>query len=159
MKNYRFGEYYASQYLKSQGYEVEDTTLNPDFWSKDIDFIARKGNEEITIEVKWDNCISDSGNMFIEIITDIDKGKQGWFEFCQADYIFYGDSQNNLFYVFKTDDLRQFLRENKTQSRKAPDYNYQKKVKKVSQGQLVPIKDFSQQYKVQIVMLDNLNQI
>lgn len=155
--NYRLGEYYASQYLKSQGYEVEDTTLNPDFWNKDIDFIARKGNKEITIEVKWDSRISDSGNMFVEIITDIDKGKQGWFEFCQADYIFYGDSQNNLFYVFKTDDLRKFLRENKTQSRKAPDYNHQKKVKKVSQGSLVPIKQFSQQYNVQIVMLDNIN--
>lgn len=61
---------------------MEDTTLNPDFWSKDIDFIARKGNKEITIEVKWDNLISDSGNMFVETITDIDKGKQGWFEFC-----------------------------------------------------------------------------
>lgn len=156
-KNYRLGEYYACQYLKSQGYEVEDTTLNPDYWEKDIDFIARKGNEGISIEVKWDNRISDSGNMFIETITDIDKGKQGWFEFCKADYIYYGDSNNNLFYVFKTDDLRRFMRNNKTQQRKAPDYNYQNKVKKVSQGELVSIKDFSQQYRVQVVMLDNLN--
>lgn len=155
--NYRLGEFYASQYLKSQGYEVEDTTLNPDFWRKDIDFIARKGNEEITVEVKWDNRISSSGNMFVETITDIDKSKQGWFEFCQADYIFYGDSKNNLFYVFKTNDLRQFMRYNETQSRKAPDYNYRKKVNKVSQGELVSIKEFSQQYKVQVVMLDNIN--
>lgn len=110
---------------------MEDTTLNPDFWSKDIDFIARKGNEEITVEVKWDSLISSSGNMFIETITDIDKGKKGWFEFCQAEYLYYGDSNNELFYVFKMDDLRQFMRDNKTEQRKAPDYNYQNRVKKV----------------------------
>lgn len=111
---------------------MEDTTLNPEFWSKDIDFIARKGNEEITVEVKWDSLISSSGNMFIETITDIDKGKQGWFKFCQAEYLYYGDSNNNLFYVLKMDDLRQFIRNNKTEQRKAPDYNYQNRVKKVS---------------------------
>ena len=151
---YRLGEYKAQCYLRSQGYEVEDTTLNPDFFDKDIDFIATKGNEKITIEVKWDNRIHDTGNMFIETITDLDKNKAGWFLFCQADYIYYGDAKNNLFYVFKTDDLRQFMQNNPTQERKASDYNNRRQLKKISQGSIVPINEFSQKYNVRVVILD-----
>lgn len=39
--------------------------------------------------------------MFIEVSTDIEKNKDGWFKFCEADFIFYGDALNKLFYVFR----------------------------------------------------------
>lgn len=92
--------------------------------------------------------------MFIETITDLDRSKGGWFSFCQADYIYYGDSKNELFYVFKTEDLRSFVSSRMMEERKAADYNYRGILKKVSQGMLVPIKEFSQSYDVQIVLLD-----
>ena len=91
--------------------------------------------------------------MFIETITDLDKSKAGWFEICQAEYIFYGDSNNELFYIFKTEDLRRFVSENLMQERKAADYRYNGEVKKVSQGMIVPIKAFRDCYNVQIIKL------
>lgn len=65
--------------------------------------------------------------------------------FCQADYIYYGDSKNNLFYVFYTTDLQKYIEENKEhlEKRKAPDYNRRGVNKKTSLGWLVPIAQFS----------------
>ena len=91
--------------------------------------------------------------MFIETITDLDKSKDGWFKFCQAEYIFYGDSKNELFYIFRTDDLRQFVSDNLMPERKAADYRYNGKVKKVSQGMIVPISMFKERYNVQTIRL------
>lgn len=152
------GELRAYNYLQDNGWTVQDVTNNPEFWDKDIDFVVSSGSQSLTIEVKWDSRIHSTGNMFIETVTDLDKCKSGWFSFCQADYIYYGDSYNQLFYVFKTDDLRKFVSSHMMEERKAPDYNYRGILKKVSQGMLVPIKQFSQSYDVQIVILDKWNQ-
>lgn len=96
--------------------------------------------------------------MFIETITDLDKSKMGWFMFCQADYIFYGDSQNELFYVFKTADLRQYISDTLLEERKAGDYNSRGQLKKVSQGLIVPIKDFQSKYDVIVIQLKQPSQ-
>lgn len=114
-----------------------------------------KDNRKHTIEVKWDSRIAETGNMFIETITDIDNNKAGWFEFCQAEYIFYGDSCNELFYVFKTNDLREYVSQKTMEERRATDINRYGKPQKVSQGMLVPIKDFSKYYQVQIIQLNH----
>ena len=95
--SYREGEYLASRYLQAQGYAVEDVSLTPKYWKKDVDLIARKDNHELKIEVKWDSRIHHTGNMFIETETDVDLNKAGWFKFCEADYIFYGDEKRSLF--------------------------------------------------------------
>lgn len=152
------GELRAYNYLQDNGWSVEDVTKNEQYFDKDIDLVAHRGTESLTVEVKWDNRIATTGNMFIETVTDLDKSKAGWFMFCQADYIYYGDSTNQLFYVFKTADLREFVRTHTTEERKAGDYNYRGLLKKVSQGMLVPIKEFSQYYDVQIVILDKWDQ-
>lgn len=39
--------------------------------------------------------------MFIEVSADIENGRAGWFNYCEADFIFYGDALNKLFYVFR----------------------------------------------------------
>ena len=152
------GELRAYNYLQDNGWTVQDVTRDEAYFDKDIDLVAYKGSERLTVEVKWDSRIATTGNMFIETVTDIDKSKSGWFLFCQADFIYYGDSVNQLFYVFKTDDLRQFVSTHLMEERKAPDYNYKGVLKKVSQGMLVPIKQFSQYYDVQIVILDKWDQ-
>ena len=96
--------------------------------------------------------------MFIETITDLDNSRAGWFEFCQAEYIFYGDSKNELFYIFRTEDLRQFVSQNLMQERKVVDYKYNGEVKKISQGMIVPIKAFREGYNVQVVKLGETSQ-
>ena len=153
------GELRAYNYFQDNGWTVQDVTSNPEYWDKDIDLIVSSGAQSLTIEVKWDSRISTTGNMFIETVTDLDKSKDGWFSYCQADYIYYGDSINQLFYVFKTDDLRKFVSSHIMEERKAADYNYRGILKKVSQGMLVPIKEFSQSYDVQIVILDKWGQV
>lgn len=153
------GELRAYNYFQDNGWTVQDVTSNPEYWDKDIDLIVSSGAQSLTIEVKWDSRISTTGNMFIETVTDLDKSKDGWFSYCQADYIYYGDSINQLFYVFKTDDLRKFVSSHIMEERKAADYNYKGILKKVSQGMLVPIKEFSQSYDVQIVILDKWGQV
>lgn len=152
------GELRAYNYFQDNGLSVQDVTMNPEYWEKDIDFVVSSGTERFTVEVKWDSRISTTGNMFIETVTDLDRCKGGWFTFCQADYIYYGDSFNQLFYVFKTEDLRKFVSAHMMEERKAADYNSRGGVKKVSQGMLVPIKEFSQSYDVQIVILDKWSQ-
>lgn len=152
------GELRAYNYLQDNGWTVQDVTGDPEYWRKDIDFIASSASQSLTIEVKWDSRIHKTGNMFIETITDLDQSKCGWFSYCEADYIYYGDSVQQLFYVFKTDDLRKFVSSHMMEERKAPDYNYKGILKKVSQGMLVPIKQFSQSYDVQIVILDKWGQ-
>ena len=152
------GELRAYNYLQDSGWTVTDVTKEEAYWDKDIDFVAQNGTERLTIEVKWDSRIWQTGNMFIETITDLDKSKSGWFMFCQADYIYYGDSVNELFYVFKTDDLREFVSQHTMEERKAADYTTRGMVKKVSQGMLVPIKEFSQKFDVQVVFLEKLSQ-
>lgn len=155
------GEIKAYLYLQSQGYFVEDLTDNPKFWKQDIDFSAEKNGKLEYIEVKWDNRIHQTNNMYVETQTDIDNNKDGWFNICKADYIFYGDSYNNLFYKFKFSDLKDYIEKhnNDIAQRKAGDWNYkkgQKELKKVSNGYLVNIKSFSQEYNVSVIYLDEL---
>lgn len=153
-----YGELQAYNYLQANGWDVEDVTQDKYYWDKDIDLIALNGLQRLTIEVKWDSRISQTGNMFIETITDLDKNRSGWFMFCEADLIFYGDSVNHLFYVFTTKNLREFVSSRIMQERKAADYTLKGTIKKVSQGMLVPIKEFSQNYDVKVILLDRINQ-
>lgn len=97
------------------------------------------------IEVKWDNRIHQTLNLYVETETNIDTGKKGWFQICKADYLFYGDSYNNLFYKIKMADLRDYIEKHKNElsQRKAGDYNRMNQLKKVSNGYLVNIKDLS----------------
>lgn len=73
------GEIRAFDYLSNSGWEVSDLTQCENYFDKDIDFLITAGQEQHTIEVKWDSKIAETGNMFIETITDLDKSKAGWF--------------------------------------------------------------------------------
>ena len=149
------GEMAAHDYLVSQGWKVKDLTQCEAFFSKDIDFLIIRGQEQHYIEVKWDNWIHQTGNMFIETTTDLDFNKDGWFKFCRAEFIFYGDARQKLFYVYRLDDLKAYIQEvyDSLQARKAADYNSRGQLRKVSQGLLVSIDDFRQKYPVQVITL------
>lgn len=105
------GERAAYDYLVSQGWKVKDLTQCEAFFGKDIDFLISRGQEQHYIEVKWDNWIHHTGNMFIETTTDLDFNKDGWFKFCSAEFIFYGDAKQKLFYVYRLDDLKAYVKE------------------------------------------------
>ena len=103
------------------------------------------------IEVKWDKCIADTGNMFFELLTNIDTGEKGWAAYTQSDYIWYGDAVNKVFYIFSADDMRDYLLRHKKdyETRKAFDYNYKDgSIYKQSLGAIVPLSSFMMYYPV-----------
>ena len=95
--------------MESRGYDVEDVSGNPEYWYKDIDFIITSPTtgEVKTFEVKWDGRINDTGNLYLERTSTHSKGGKGWFEFCEADYLAYGDAVSGQFYIIPMKDLRQ----------------------------------------------------
>lgn len=96
--------------LESRGLKVIDLTDSEEFRKKDIDFLVQKGNEEAFIEVKADRRMGDTGNICVELVTNIKNKSEGWLSYCEADYIFYCDSQNDCCYCFLLDDLRQYFK-------------------------------------------------
>ncbi len=67
---------------------------NPDYWYKDIDCFCTSPRTGATksFEVKWDSRINTTGNLYLELTNVHSKGGRGWFSFCEADYLAYGDA-------------------------------------------------------------------
>ena len=111
----KIGEQLFASTMAAKGYKVVDVSNNPDYWHKDIDFIITSSTTGITktFEVKWDYWTGTTGNIFIETDNIHSKGGQGWFKFCQADVLAYGDANNKKFYMIDMQKLREHLFWNK----------------------------------------------
>lgn len=154
MSNYEQGEELARQCLIANGFQIIDRRANPEYWAKDIDFTAIKGNRSADIEIKWDNRMHQSGAFFFELITDIEKQKPGWATYTGADYIFYGDAVGMVFYIFPVGAMRQYLKNHygEYNTRRATDYNRTTgAVRKQSLGAVVPLAAFQQEVPVQVL--------
>lgn len=98
--------------MESRGYDVKDVSANPDYWYKDIDFIITSPASGITktFEVKWDARINSTGNLYLERTSTFTKEEGikglGWFEWCEADFLVYGDAVSQQFYVIPMKELR-----------------------------------------------------
>ena len=101
------GEQIFSHKMKEAGYTVNDVTSDSRYWSKDIDFIitSPRGNTR-TFEVKFDTRLNQTGNLYLELSNIHSKGGKGWFTFCEADYLAYGDAVTKTFYVIDMAELR-----------------------------------------------------
>ena len=143
------GEWQLKQHFRTNGAEVEDVSDNPTYWKLDIDMLVNDNGNKFSVEVKWDGVISRTGNLFIEEISDIDKNKAGWFKICKADFLYYGDSKNKLYYIFEVPQLRKFVEENKQnlKQRNAADFRRGELIKR-SMGYIIPLKEVQHLYKV-----------
>jgi hypothetical protein len=102
------------------GYDLDQTTmLKADMLgllrgelneqsAKDIDMLITSPTTGVTkaFEVKWDTKIHKTANLFLEIVSKYSAGMHGWYEFCEADFLVYGDAVNKIFYVFDMEILR-----------------------------------------------------
>ena len=109
MNKGRQGELLFSEQMRARGYIVEDVSGNPDYWHKDIDFIITSPTTGATktFEVKWDSCIGRTGNLYLELTNIHSKGGKGWFNFCQADFLAYGDAAAQVFYIIPFAELKE----------------------------------------------------
>lgn len=109
------GEWELKATLRNHGYSVEDVSDNPNYWYKDIDLIVTNNEtgQVSSIEVKWDRRIAATGNLYIEFANPRSKGGKGWFEFCEADLLAYGDAVNKVFYIIKVSELKKFVARNR----------------------------------------------
>lgn len=107
--NGKQGEALFAQIMTERGYQVTNVANNPDYWSKDIDFIiySPKTNQTKTFEVKWDSRINQTGNLYLELTNIHSAGGRGWFRFCEADMLVYGDACAQVFYIIPLDKLRE----------------------------------------------------
>ena len=103
---YKPGELEFKLQAQQQGHKLEYVGDEPEFWRRDIDFII---NDRTAVEVKWDSWINTTGNLFIETANPRSKDGKGWYLFCEADYLAYGDSRINQFYIIKMSDLRHYI--------------------------------------------------
>lgn len=139
------GEQELKEWLRGYGYKVKDVSDNPYYWKKDIDLIV---NDKYTIEVKWDNKLSETGNLFIEICADVDKGAEGWYNFCEADYLAYGAADEYVFLMFDFKKLKKHIEQHKAEYKKATAADYDAfGVRKYSEGYLVPVDTLSGLYE------------
>ena len=109
MNNGRQGELLFQQRMETKGYTVEDVSANSQYFGKDIDFLITSPTtgETKSFEVKYDTRINSTGNLYLEFVNKNSEGCRGWFEFCQADYLAYGNAKTNTFIVVKMDKLRE----------------------------------------------------
>ena len=106
------GERLFKQIMESRNYTVQDVSGDPDYWYKDIDFIVTSPTSNLTktFEVKYDSRIYSTNNLYLELTNIHSRGGKGWFEFCEADYLVYGDAVNNIFYVIPVQELREKIK-------------------------------------------------
>lgn len=105
----RQGEQLFIQRAAERGYAVQDVSSNPDYWYKDIDVFLTSPTSGATksFEIKWDSRINRTGNLYIEISNVHSKGGKGWFTFCEADMLAYGNAATQQFYIIDMEQLRQ----------------------------------------------------
>ena len=119
MKEYNFtdslyigkqGESKIKNFLNNNFDEIIDVSDMKRFQQLDIDYVCKKGNQIITVEVKTDTY--NSGNLFYEYYSCIEKETEGCLEKTKADYILYYFIYSNELYILKTNEFRKWFHKN-----------------------------------------------
>lgn len=98
LKKGKVGEELAYNYLIARGWEVEDVSNNEEYFSLDIDFIAAKDGNSVSLDVKTEEAMSRTGNMFIEHTITYQDGRmaKGWLHYSKAEYIWHINPDNGV---------------------------------------------------------------
>ncbi len=136
-------ESYVSDLLTQRGWTVTDVTLDQEYWKKDIDLIIEREGEKRTVEIKCDNNINRTGNIFVETMTNIARGTLGWFKITEAEYLAIHDSKTDEVYTLRMRDLIEYLNTYPTKRIYVND-TYKK-----IEAYLVPMEAYKEKYVVQ----------
>lgn len=108
-KTGKYGENLFKTWALQDGFAVEDKTEDESYYEKDIDFILKKNNYEVSCEVKSCNRIWETGNFIVEKMEDIEKDKKGWYYKSQAELFVHVDVHNEIIRIFRFEQLRKFV--------------------------------------------------
>lgn len=112
MNNGKYGEWFFSYIMEQKGYTVENVSKNPEYYYKgDLKITSPFSGSTKIIEVKWDERIRDTNNLYLELTNRNSKEGQGWWTWCQADYLAYGDACGRKFYVFSLLELKERVKQ------------------------------------------------
>ena len=109
----KVGEELAMSYMQRLGYEITDVSGNRIYWAKDIDFLAKKGNERMEIEVKTESRTAKTGNVCIEDVSNVQTSKPGWIHYTESTHLFFVEKQTRIIHCVRTDELRQLFEKEK----------------------------------------------
>ena len=90
------GETAVKQLLELSGFKVNDVANDSNYFHCG-DLIAEKNNKSLFIEVKTDSYAAETGNLVVELITNIAWNKDGWFRVSTADKF--------AFYLIETNEV------------------------------------------------------
>ena len=110
MSKGRQGELLAQQMFEAWGYSVEDVSGNPEYYYRgDLLLTSPTTGAQRVVEVKWDGVIATTGNLYLETWNQYSRKQNcnGWWVFCGADYLAYGDATNRKFYLFDMAQLKE----------------------------------------------------
>lgn len=107
----------VTKYLEETGWTVTNVEADKEYQALDIDLVAEKDGETVTIEIKADNYGSKTANYFCENISNTSKNTLGCFYATQADYIFYYFLDTFELHVIPTKEAQEWLRANESRYR------------------------------------------
>ena len=133
--NGKQGERLFYQQMDQQGYFIQNVSHIPEYYYRgDFVVVSPTTGQRKIFEVKWDTRISTTGNLYLETMSINSKDKKGWWKFCQADYIAYGDAVNRKFYIIPLAQLKERVKQLPTRWAQCGDE---------SEGLLVSLKDIA----------------
>ena len=138
LKKGKVGEELAYNYLIARGWEVEDVSNNKDYFGLDIDFLAARNGISTSLDVKTEEKMSRTGNMFIEDMITYQDGTpaKGWLYYSKAEYIWHINPQNGVAFAYKLEEMREYLK-------KAPrNWGYCRDKYKTVDGRLVKPEEY-----------------
>jgi len=95
--------------FSDKGFIVQDCSTVKEYQEQDIDFLVKspQNGNTLAYEVKSDNVIAKSGNVALEMYMQRATGiKNGWYNYCKADYLVYCDSINRIAYFIAWKKLK-----------------------------------------------------
>ena len=117
----KIGERLVAEYYRGLGYSVIDVSENKQYQRNDIDFFI----DGISIEVKTQNCLKEN-NICLELISNVERGYQGWFHTTAAQDLIFVDDLNKILYKIGTENLREYYYKNKSAVQERVQYNMHK---------------------------------
>jgi hypothetical protein len=109
------GEEIFRKCLEKWNCKYTDVSEDARYQEQDIDFIveSRKvDGKTVTVEVKNDQRIAETGNIFFETMSNVDYSTEGCFKKTKAELMAIVSESERLIYFVGTEILRKYINEN-----------------------------------------------